>query len=83
MRLVVADTSPLVYSLLIERIGILPQLLGSIVVPEAVFAELNNPRAPAVVRAWAATLPKWVEVKKSSLRLFSGSGTPIFAIDRK
>lgn len=63
MRLIVADTSPLVYLLLIDHIAILPQLFEAILVPNAVFGELRNPRAPGQVQAWAADLPNWVEIK--------------------
>ena len=63
MRLIVADTSPLVYLLLIEHIDILPQLFEAILVPDAVLAELRNTRAPGQIQAWAADLPNWVEIK--------------------
>ena len=62
MRLVVADTSPLFYLLSIDRIDVLPQLFGTIFVPDAVHKELCHPLAPALVREWAAQLPPWVEV---------------------
>ncbi len=63
MRLVVADTSPLVYLILIDQIEILPQLFGSVVLPGAVHTELCHCLAPAVVRTWAEALPSWAEVK--------------------
>lgn len=34
MRLVVADTSPIFYLLSIDRIDILPQLFGKVLVPD-------------------------------------------------
>ena len=64
MRLIVADTSPLVYLVLIDHIDILPQLFETILVPDAVHAELQNPLAPAAVQDWAAALPSWVEAKQ-------------------
>jgi predicted nucleic acid-binding protein len=36
MRLIVADTSPLVYLILIDHIDILPQLFETVLVPDAV-----------------------------------------------
>ena len=42
MTVVVADTSPLNYLILVGEIGILSQLYGRIVVPEEVFAELGT-----------------------------------------
>jgi len=64
MRLIVADTSPLVYLVLIDHIEILPRLFETVLVPEAVDAELRNPLAPPPVQAWASPLPSWVEVKQ-------------------
>jgi predicted nucleic acid-binding protein len=64
MRLIVADTSPLVYLVLIDHIDILPQLFEIILVPDAVYAELQNPLAPAAVQNWASAPPSWVEVKQ-------------------
>ena len=63
MRLIVADTSPLVYLVLIDHVDILPQLFETILVPDAVHAELRNPLAPTLIQNWAAALPSWVEVK--------------------
>src|SRR5947209_16141141 len=65
MRLVVADTSPLVYLILIDRIEILRQLFDSVILPDAVHGELCHRLAPAPVRAWAEALPAWAEVKPS------------------
>jgi predicted nucleic acid-binding protein len=39
MILVVADTGPLCYLILIEAIGLLPQLYDRVVIPSAVLAE--------------------------------------------
>jgi predicted nucleic acid-binding protein len=64
MRLIVADTSPLVYLVLIDHVDILPQLFETILVPDAVHAELRNPLAPTLIQNWAAVLPSWAEVKQ-------------------
>ena len=60
--IVVADTSPLNYLILIDRISILQTLFTRIMVPHAVHDELLRPKAPASVRAWALDLPSWVEL---------------------
>lgn len=65
MRLVVADTSPLVYLILIEQIEILAQLFDSVILPGAVHAELCHRLAPEAVRTWAEALPSWAEVMPS------------------
>jgi hypothetical protein len=41
MRVVVADTSPLNYLVLIDSVDILPQLFGRVIVPVEVVAELE------------------------------------------
>jgi predicted nucleic acid-binding protein len=63
MRLVVADTGPLNYRVLIEAIELLPKLFEKVFTPEAVRAELLDQDAPAVVRAWAARPPGWLDVR--------------------
>jgi predicted nucleic acid-binding protein len=60
--IVVADTSPLSYLLLIECIDILPSLFGRVHIPEAVRGELSSPRAPAPLRAWIEEPPLWLRI---------------------
>jgi predicted nucleic acid-binding protein len=52
--IVVSDTSPLNYLVLIQRAEILPSLFGRIIAPPAVMGELQHPGAPTVVHAGAA-----------------------------
>lgn len=59
--IVVSDTSPLNYLVLARSESALPSLFGRIVVPPAVLTELMHPRAPQLVRQWAAEPPAWVE----------------------
>jgi predicted nucleic acid-binding protein len=60
---VVADTSPLNYLLLVGKIDLLPALYDSLLLPPAVHRELLAPLSPASVRRWAETLPAWIEVR--------------------
>src|SRR5437879_4171570 len=64
MRLIVADTSPLVYLVLIDHIDILPRLFETVLIPEAVHTELWHPLSPATIQAWAPAPPPWLEVKQ-------------------
>jgi predicted nucleic acid-binding protein len=64
MRLIVADTSPLAYLILIGHIDILPKLFETVLVPHSVHAELSNRSAPTIVQRWAATLPPWIELRQ-------------------
>jgi predicted nucleic acid-binding protein len=49
---VVADTSPINYLILINRIEVLSRLYRQIVIPEEVATELFDHDAPAAVRVW-------------------------------
>jgi len=64
VRLIVADTSPLAYLVLIDHIDILPRLFEAVMIPEVVHTELCHPLAPARIQAWAAAPPRWLEVKQ-------------------
>lgn len=59
---VVADTGPLRYLILIGQIDVLPRLFGAVAVPASVAGELRHFGAPLAVRAWATTLPAWLSV---------------------
>lgn len=61
MPVVVADTGPLHYLVLIDAIALLPQLYDVVLVPEIVCAELRHPNTPASIRAWLATTPAWLK----------------------
>jgi predicted nucleic acid-binding protein len=63
VRLVIADTSPINYLLLIGHIDVLPALSEKVILPAAVRDELSHPKAPAVVRNWISAPPPWVEVR--------------------
>jgi predicted nucleic acid-binding protein len=62
VRLVIADTGPINYLLLIGYIDILPALFEKVALPTAVKEELAHPGAPALVRNWIAVAPVWVEI---------------------
>lgn len=62
MRIVIADTGPLNYLLLIDHIDLLPQLFEAVHIPEAVRAELADGGAPQIVRDWIAELPSWLTI---------------------
>lgn len=60
--IVVADSGPLRYLVLIGHIEILPILYHRVLIPPAVFQELNHPRTPVLVSGWMAVHPSWLEV---------------------
>ena len=59
---VVADTSPINYLVLISRIDLPASLYTRMLIPPAVLAELKHPVAPKIVRDWAYSAPVWLEV---------------------
>jgi len=61
--IVIADTTPINYLVLIDQIQILPKLFGQIVIPQAVLRELQSTPAPDKVRQWLTTCPDWLVVK--------------------
>jgi predicted nucleic acid-binding protein len=63
MKVVVADTSPLNYLILIDSVDILPRLFGNILVPPQVIAELVDSGTPAPVRQWTERRPDWLQIR--------------------
>lgn len=65
--IVLSDTSPINYLVLIGQVDVLPQLFGEVVVPPAAHAELQHPNTPGIVRSWAVALPAWLTVRSPLL----------------
>jgi predicted nucleic acid-binding protein len=63
--LVVADTTPINYLVLIGQIDLLASLYEQVVIPSAVAAELRHPKAPAVVQTWVANPPPWCAIRQA------------------
>jgi predicted nucleic acid-binding protein len=61
--IVVADSGPLHYLILLEQIELLRRFYGQVLVPEPVAGELSATAAPATVREWIRKPPAWVEVR--------------------
>jgi predicted nucleic acid-binding protein len=61
--IVVADSGPLHYLILLERIDLLQRFYGQVLVPEPVANELSAAGAPAIVREWITNRPAWVDVR--------------------
>jgi predicted nucleic acid-binding protein len=60
--IVVADTSPLNYLILLGHAELLPRLYGEVLIPEAVALELLASEAPQNVREWISVPPSWLAV---------------------
>ena len=64
--IVISDTSPINYLVLIDEIELLPTLFATIIFPHAVLSELQRIEAPHQVRTWLATNPNWIELRTAS-----------------
>ena len=60
---VIADTSPLNYLILIDADHVLQQLYGEVLVSSAVMRELQHSRAQRQVMQWVADPPEWLRIE--------------------
>lgn len=60
--IVVSDTTPLNYLILIDSVHVLPTLFGKVYAPTEVLKELSHPKSPRAVRTWAKNPPEWLTV---------------------
>jgi predicted nucleic acid-binding protein len=63
--IVVADTSPINYLVLIEQVDLLRQLYQRVIIPEAVYSEAVHPLAPPPLRQWISSAPNWLEIHRA------------------
>lgn len=56
----VSNCSPLRYLIAIGQADLLPEIFGSIAVPDAVVRELSHSSAPKVIREWVKNPPGWL-----------------------
>ena len=61
--IVVADSGPLHYLILLDHIELLRRFYGQVLVPEPVASELSAAGAPAVVRERITKPPTWIDVR--------------------
>lgn len=62
MRLVIADTGPVNYLILIGQIDLLPRLFQRVILPAPVRTELSSTLAPLPVQLWIGAPPAWLEI---------------------
>lgn len=70
--IVVGDTGPINYLILIDEIDLLASLYQRVVVPVSVREELAHARTPEKVRAWIADYPAWLEVRAPAVAFEPG-----------
>ncbi|MGH9444970.1 MAG: DUF3368 domain-containing protein, partial [Terriglobia bacterium] len=66
--IVIADTTPLHYRVLIGHADIPKTLYGKVIIPEAVRRELQAQRTPGAVKECMASPPPWIEVRHAAVR---------------
>ncbi len=64
--IVVSDTSPILYLLLIDQLDLLPRLYQRIIIPDVVQAEMQNLGAPLELQNWISAPPHWLEIHSVS-----------------
>ncbi|GAB4179452.1 MAG: DUF3368 domain-containing protein [Coleofasciculaceae cyanobacterium] len=64
--IIVSNTSPINYLILIGHINLLPELFQQIIIPQAVYSELFDASAPSPVQTWIATPPDWLKIQPVS-----------------
>jgi predicted nucleic acid-binding protein len=64
--IVVADTTPINYLVLIGEQELLPLLFGEVIIPDTVFHELLVDATPHTVRQWLGSHPPWLERRQST-----------------
>jgi predicted nucleic acid-binding protein len=61
--IVICDTSPILYLLLINQLDLLPRLYSTLIIPDVVQAEMQATGAPVVLQEWIAKPPQWLEIR--------------------
>ena len=64
--IVVADTSPINYLVLIGHIDVLPVFYERILIPPTVWSELQDASTPGLVQDWLSHPPTWIEKRTLS-----------------
>lgn len=72
--IIISDTTPVHYFILISRETILPALFGEIVIPSAVALEMRHSNTPAAVRQWIDQPPAWAKIKTASPAVLQNIG---------
>jgi predicted nucleic acid-binding protein len=61
--IVVADSGPLHYLVLLDQADLLHRFYGQVVIPEAVRRELTSGKTPQPVKEWLSDPPPWLRVE--------------------
>ena len=63
--IVVSDTTPLRHLIVIGKVDLLRRVYGAVIVPVAVWSELQAESTPSAVKAWLQSAPDWLQVRRA------------------
>lgn len=63
--IIVCDTSPILYLILIHQIELLPRLYNRIIIPDRVAEEMQAIGAPSPLKTWIADPPPWLQIQRT------------------
>jgi predicted nucleic acid-binding protein len=75
LQVVIADTGPINYLLLVGHIEVLQTLFQRVILPAAVCGELQHPKAPKIVREWITAPPSWADLRSTGPAYDPAMGT--------
>ena len=68
--IIVSDTVPLRYLIYIDEVDILESLFTKILIPQAVFDDMQRPKTPQKVKDWLNHCPSWLEIRQADTSLY-------------
>jgi predicted nucleic acid-binding protein len=69
--IIISDTPPIRYLVEIEKAHILQSLFGRVIIPIAVYNDMQREKTPQKVKEWVANHPDWLEVKEADTSIFT------------
>ena len=69
--IIVSDTAPLRYLINIDEANILERLFARILIPQAVFDEMQRSKTPQKVKDWLNNHPSWLEIRHADISLYT------------
>lgn len=69
MSVIISNTTPINYLVLIDQIDVLHDLYGRVLISQAVLGELQADGTPSKVKEWITSYPDWLEVRSVSVCL--------------
>lgn len=69
--IIVSNTTPLRYMIEIGKADILENLFEAIIIPQAVFDELQQEKTPIKVKEWIINHPTWLKIQPANITVFT------------